>query len=349
MTWIDGSRWDRARGRELIRLLVNEYTTNDQMLYVIDQVDLDRDVLPTAPNIGMMWYQLARTMHQRQRLRRAADLLAEEAPALRKRIAELASDPSDALDGNPQDVYEVLLLLGRRPLIDRRDLRTFLRRFIDDPYPLLVIRGEPRTGKTYSLELLKHVLKAEPNLLLIDVDFAPVANGNTAHALITKICRLAEVEEVAPAPRQTTPAAEAMAMVDVFIGRYRNKYTDQGNQNRLLVIHGLNRKDLQADVHDAVAYLAVQVIKERLPRTQLVLTGYIGSLDPDLDYGFLLEEVSPITETHVRLFFEQLILPKKLSTARIDELVQKALVSDRDVRAIGGRVRTLTLELLGTK
>jgi hypothetical protein len=348
MTWIDGSRWDPVRGRALINLLIANFPSNNDLLYVIDEVDLDRGALPAEGRTEVRWLDLARTMHERRRLRRAADLLAHKFPALAAQITELSADPPEAVDGNPEDIYEVLLLFGRRPVIDRSDLRSFLRQFLEGRYPLLVIRGEPRTGKTFSLELLKHVLKDQPNLDQIDVDFAPVINGNSAYTLLVKICRLAEVEGVAPpVPGLTTPTAQAIAMVDEFIGKYRNKYTDRGNRNRLLVIDGLNRKDLQDDVHDTVAYLAVQVIKDRLPRTQLVLTGYGGPLDPDLNYGFLMEDVNPITDAHVRLFFEQLILPEQLPMTRIDELVQEALAGDRDVGAIGNRVRKLTLDLLG--
>ena len=249
------------------------------------------------------------------------------------------------MDGNPQDAYDVQLLFGRRPLIDRSELRSGLKHFLEDSYPLMVIRGQPRSGKTYSLELLQHVTTGEPNLLLIDVDFAPVANGDSAADLITKLCRRVDVEVMTDEDYATTRTRMAIALVDLFVGRYRNKIED--HRRRILVIDGLNRTDLQDDVHEAVAHLAVEVIKGRLPRTQLVLTGYGGTVDHDLDYGLVTEEVSTITQAHVRFFFENLVLPTPLPEHKVSQLVQQAQVGNGDVKALAGRVRVLTLDLIG--
>ena len=47
------------------------------------------------------------------------------------------------------------------------------------------VRGESRTGKTYSLQLILHVTAAMRDVLVVHVDFSQAATGDSAAALVT--------------------------------------------------------------------------------------------------------------------------------------------------------------------
>jgi hypothetical protein len=346
MTWIDGSRWDPGRGRRLVKLLAQTYNTDGQILAVIDAVALDREVKPLHDNLGARWIDLTRRMHEARVLRKVAEHLVGEYPVLATTVAEIAADPPEAMDNNPTDVFDAVLLFGQRPLIDRTDLRTTVREFLDQRLPLLVIRGQPRTGKSYSVEFLQHVTESLSDLLVTVVDFSPVANGDSAADLIAKTCHRLDLEPVKPIDDPSTSTRQAISLVDRFIGRYNSTFRD--GKRRLVVIDGLNRIDLRNDVQEAVAHLAIEVLKRRLPRTQLVLAGHAGSLDPDLAYLMRTEDVTVLTKAHVRFYFQGLVLREQLTRRKLDHLVRQAQVGVGDVKALGDRVRGLTLELLRT-
>jgi hypothetical protein len=75
-----------------------------------------------------MWGELLRTLLGRRMLRAFLRVVSADRPALASGIAAL--DIDDSASGDPVDPFEVRLLPpGRRSLIDRADLRTYLRRF----------------------------------------------------------------------------------------------------------------------------------------------------------------------------------------------------------------------------
>jgi hypothetical protein len=243
MTWIDGSRWDKDRGKRLVKLLSQTYHSELLILAVMDAVELDREEMPLLPTVGERWIELTRTMHEARLLRRVADQLVTDLPALAAKVADIAADPPEAMDHNPEDIYEVVLLYGQRPLIDRADLRTVLRDFLDKQVPLLVIRGQPRTGKSFSVDYLQHVTEPLANLLVTVVDFAPAANGDSAAALIGKTCRRLDLGAVTSAD-PSTATWQAIDLVDAFIGRYRNTFTDR---KRRLLVNRRAKRDRQLD------------------------------------------------------------------------------------------------------
>lgn len=346
MSWVDGTRWDRGRGAELVKLLINQYPLPKNTVDLLVELGIDRDIYPEGgENAGARWVELARAMHEAHVLRAVVEHVAAQRPVLAARLTELAADPPGTADGNPSDEYHVHLLFGRRPLIDRNDLREALRRFLDQQMPLFVIRGAPQTGKSFSLELVRHVTTCRPGLVSYNVDFTSVASGNAAAALVAHLCRRLDVQEIAELDDPTTLRRQATDLVDIFIGRYINKYTD--GKQRLLVIDGLNRPDLDTDVGQAMSHLAVEVIKGNLPSTQLVLTGYGQTLDPELDYGYVTEDTQVITAAHVRFFFEHLQLPQPLPPDRVTDLVARAQVGQGNLKTLGSRVRDLAIEVLG--
>ena len=82
MTWIDGSRWDVDRGQQLTKILIREYNLLADTRAMLDYLGLDPGLMPDAPTARVRWIELARGLHEAQALRKVADHLASEKPAL---------------------------------------------------------------------------------------------------------------------------------------------------------------------------------------------------------------------------------------------------------------------------
>jgi hypothetical protein len=342
MTWVDGSHWDQARGTALIGLLAEVYPTEQEMLAVLTDLGMSRGLLPSPMRAELRWFELAQTMHQARTLRRAAERLVTMRPALTMRVTGLLADDSRAIDGNPDDPFQVALLPGRRPLIDRRELRTTLKDFLDSNLPVFVVRGESRTGKTYSLQLILHVTAAMRDVLVVHVDFSQAATGDSAAALMAKLCSRLGLPQPGDRDADSTRTRSALDQVDQLVGAYR--FSDQ--IRRIIVIDGLNRTGLRGDVNQLAAMLITEVANRQLPRTQLVLTGYAGEVDPAHGDLVAREDVLTITSTHVRSYFQDLVLGRALDPAELNDLVSEALSGEGDIEDLAQRVRGSTLRLL---
>lgn len=344
MTWADGTRWDRERGRALVELLVGGYPSGQHMRNLVESLGLSLAIMPAAPaELGIWWYDLARTLHDRGKLRQAAEALVEIRPRLSGRVEELLrDDPTVAGPGNPDDPYLVHLLPGRRPLIDRSELRTSLRDFLHGNLPVFVVRGDSRTGKSYSLQLILHVTTGAGHLAVVHIDFSQPIGGDGAADLVAKIRRRLGLPRMAGPDDPTTRIRSAGELVDDLVGDYR--FTD--GRRRILVIDGLNRSDLQADTHATVAALMSEVINHQLPDTQLVLTGFDGDVNPAYGDLIMSENVVSITAEQVRLYFRDLAIGRVLGQRELDDLVAEAAVGQGDIEDVAQRVRRSVLKLL---
>lgn len=342
MTWVDGSHWDQVRGTELVGLLASVYPLEPQMLALVAELGMHPGVMPAPMAAGLRWFELAQTMHQARILRRAAERLVAANPALAGRVTELLADDPRTIDGNPSDPYQVALLPGRRPLIDRRDLRDTLKEFLDYNLPVFVVRGESRTGKTYSLQLILHVTAGMHDVLVVHVDFSQAATGDSAADLMAKLRSRLGLPQPGDSDGDSTRTRSAVDQVDQLVGTYR--FPDR--LRRVIVIDGLNRTDLQGDVNQLAAILITEVINRQLPSTQLVLTGYVGEVDPAHGDLVAKESVFALTSTHIRSYFEGLVLGRSLSADELNDLVAEAQNGEGDIEDLAQRVRGSVLRLL---
>lgn len=343
MSWIPGTTWNANRGRQLVELLSSIYPSEAAMLKLLDDSGVSRGNMPAPMPLILRWHEITHRLHSAQMLGQLLNTVYDDFPVLVGRLEELAEDDRTIPVGNPPDPYEVRLLgPGRRPMIDRTDLRNNLRRFITERLPVLVVRGPAQSGKSFSFELMKHVAGGRDDLRLVWVDFSSPACGNTASELMSMICSRLGLKNICGRTRRTTPTRFAAELVNDLVGVYRFK----DSATRVLVVDGLDRIDLQSDVSDLAAQLAIEVIHDQLTRTQLVLTGYNGSFNRQMRYDILTEDVATITESHIRLHFQGLVLSRELASAELDELVFQAMEFGDNLEELGDRVRELSLALI---
>jgi hypothetical protein len=348
MIWID-RRWNPQQGRELAKLLVRVYRSEDAVRDLLEDIDAAAEMPVGVPNIGVLWERLLENLNDSRRLRPLLDAVVANDAGLEAQVRELSEEEICAGTGNPQDAYQVRLLgPARRPMIDRAELRRNLKGFMDErDRPVLLIRGPTQSGKSYSFQLMKHVAGGldDPRLILIDFSYA--ASGNTATALMAMICSRLGLRDVTGRAKRTTATKFAAELVDDLVGAYR--FDDR--ITRILVIDGLNRPDLDPDVHNLVVKLATEVVNDQLSRTKLVLTGYPGTIDRQLSFSMMSEDIRTLTETDIWLYFKELSdeLGKPLPEDELGDLVRKAMAGESGLEALADRVHELALGLVGMR
>jgi hypothetical protein len=364
--WIDGPEWSRQKGLPLAKLLGEQYRRDEEIEPLLDSCDIGRDELPTTDVPRVKWLMFAKSLHRKGKLGCVIDAVLKERPALAMQLAALIeAEPTIAPIGNPVDPFEVRLLRGnRRPMINRQNLRSNLRRFFStdsgDRLNVLTVRGPRRCGKSFSFELMKHIACDRPDLKLVHIDFSTAALGNRAIDLINMICgrlKLPDFIEEPSAPRSPAPSSDetaedrdettetryAVNLVNKFVGAYE----PLEDATRVLVIDGLNRINLKSEVGHLVAALAVQVVHGQLADTQLVLMGWGGTFDQGLTFDVLTEDIDAITPAHVRLFFEGLVADDPLTPVELDKMVDEAMTGAAELDVLERQVREVALRLVG--
>jgi hypothetical protein len=359
--WIDGPDWRPQKALLLAQLLGAEYPANDEIWPLLDNCEIRRGLLPTGDVPEVKWFSFAKSMHSRGKLGCLVDAVAGDRPALAAALEDLTeAEQAIAPIGNPVDPFEVRLLRGnRRPMINRKDLRSNLRRFFstdnDDRLKVLTVRGPGRCGKSFSFELMKHIAGDRPDLKLVHIDFSTAALGNRAIDLMNMICgrlNLPDFTEESPTPSsdettevrdETTEMRYAVNLVNRFVGAYR----PLEDATRVLVIDGLSRVNLKSEVGHLAAALAVQVVRDQLPDTQLVLMGWGGNFDQGLTFDVLTEDIDGITPTHVRLFFEGLVADDPLTPQELDKMVSEVMSGADELEVLERQVREAALRLVG--
>ncbi|MEN4478759.1 hypothetical protein [Mycolicibacterium cosmeticum] len=364
--WIDGPDWHRLKGLQLAALLGDEYRDNAEIEPLLDICGVGRGEVPTIDVPRVKWLAFGKSLQSMGKLGCVIDAVAADRTALAATLADLCeAEPSIAPIGNPVDPFEARLLRGsRRPMINRQDLRSNLRRFFStdsrDRLKVLTVRGPGRCGKSFSFELMKHIACDRSDLKLIHIDFSTAALGNRAVDLMNMICgrlKMPDLVDTPPGPEssappngdtaddrdETTQTRFAVNLVNKFVGVYE----PLDGATRVLVIDGLNRVNLKSEVGHLVAALAVQVVRDQLPDTQLVLMGWDGTFDQGLAFDVLNEDISEITPAHVRLFFEGLVSDDPLNPDELDKIVGEAMTGAAELDVLERQVREVALRLVG--
>jgi hypothetical protein len=342
VSWVDGSPWEEVRGKEIIEVLVAQYYTTDSIRDLLIEADVGLAQMELDGPLGVRWYGMVRGIHAAGGLRSLLAAAQRNDPALRAKIAGWVQE-SNGLRGNPPGVYDVLLIgQARRAFVGRRALRRTLKEFLEERVPILVIRGEPWTGKSYSRDFVRHAVASKDGLIFRDIDFENVASGTGAVDLLSKLCNRLGIEDVTYRENQTTKTRFSMELIDALVGRY----TASSHGRSILFIDGLNRKDLESDVYALIGQLATEVVRDQLPGVQVVLTGFLGSLDRDLEVDVRIEDVVKPQEHDVHEFFERLVVVPPLSADEIDRRTARVMAVPDDVAERGREARTAALELV---
>lgn len=241
---------------------------------------------------------------------------------LQKELSTLTPPPG-------QDYFDMCRLSGSHIMINRLELRKALRE-ISRPLGkrILVIKGEKKTGKSHSLQLITYLKDVRRNfdMRFIDLERLYQESGTSKPLepvpLAEKLSRLFKT-------RFALNESPTDAQWANWVLRFCNDFEDyalQDGRDLWIVIDAFNSVPLTQATFDIIKQIALR-INETLTNLRLVLIGYNETLPGPALPHVEEESIEPIGPQHLLDFFnnayQQMQIP--LDAGRLEDTVQRVL------------------------
>ncbi|MFB7371483.1 trypsin-like peptidase domain-containing protein [Streptomyces sp. NPDC056222] len=237
----------------------------------------------------------------------------------------------EAVLHSAQDPFRTLVLAnGTEVFIDRHELREKLRAFVADPeQTVLVVDGEPDSGRSYSYHLIRHLGQ--------HCGFRPVrvtlSRTSTAARLVERLDDFVSPPGADRMPLNPTQLNDPLPAIDDAVHRIVSRATASEEQF-WLVLDECDKLDPNADVWDCIGKLALAVYehtpvrKDSVPR--LVLLGYsptMRQLPYDIRKNECRDTARVVEEDDLREFFREFFTQERPASdsAAIPALVDVAV------------------------
>lgn len=353
-SWVDRGPWNSARGNELVRLVAAKYYFREDIVAVATDVGIDIRTVPLEGSALTIWKGILQDAIETGLLRPLLDAIGQQADALAPRIEQLSEDDPPSA-GNPIDPYDVRLAgPGSIPIIDRVNLRSELRGFVEEARlermrAVLTIRGIPQSGKSHSFELIKYIVGGRDDVRLIHIDFSPELYDGTATELMTALRTRLEMRPADDVPPMSTSLRMARRLVDDFV----SDFGGLERRRRMICIDSLNRADLEPSAGELIDFLTTQAVNLQLPLAQWVLIGYEGTVTPasrTVRMSMRTDETRPILRKDVEGYFAGLAsdLGQELPVRELREIVDSTMRGDPELEMLSERVRDRAITLMDT-
>jgi hypothetical protein len=190
-------------------------------------------------------------------------------------------------------------LRSARAVIDRGGLRSGLRELAEDQYWVLVVHGQPRSGKSHTWLLVDH-LRTVGKLVGVN-RFVRV----TTHHWSGEVTGEAIAQSLAAKlglSIDLTPSGELDdARVRKFLDHLVGVYPGGDGITRWIILDGLDRPGVQEGARDLARGLIQLVEDGELPQTRLIITG-LDPLGLNVGYAVRTEEIPAIDRALLRAF-----------------------------------------------
>jgi Effector-associated domain 1 len=227
------------------------------------------------------------------------------------------------------DHFNICRLTGSYVMVDRSRLRSALRE-ISRPLGkrILVVKGDPKTGKSHTLQLISYLQYVYGNFSLVPVDLeafvrtlGPAVIVNPSDLATYLVDQLTWDWKVPDPPNDSQWARWVLEFCVKFEGRAR-----QDQQVRWVVIDALNTTQLMQPTLDLIKELAHR-INLSLPNYRLILLGFSDSLPATVLPNVEEEKIAPIGQQELIEFFarayQELNLP--LDADKVADVVKSVL------------------------
>lgn len=223
--------------------------------------------------------------------------------------------------------FDVCCLSGSHVMVDRSTLRAALRE-LSEPLGkrILIVKGDPKSGKSHSVQLISYICQARDDFSLVVVDleaFSRTLGTSTRiepRDLAQRMVRLMRYDlTIADPPSDAQWSRWVLDFCDDFDACARDD-----KKQRWLVIDAFNSVLLAQPAFDLIKELA-QRINSSLTHFRLVLLGFPESLPAPLMPIVEEEEIKTIGEAELIDFFyrafTQLEIP--FDDLKVGDIVQR--------------------------
>jgi hypothetical protein len=251
--------------------------------------------------------------------------------------------------GAAVDHFKVLMLPGRRALINRQALRDSLASLVrPNGARVLAVDGDDESGKSYSVQYVGYLCEALANFQFFTVDLERVrrnANNKVDAQTIGEAISDALVGRIYDPPKDNN--------LTTWIDGYCNRLGRElpAHQVRWLVIDSFRKVGVEQNAYDLIAALAMRTYRE-LFTLRLVLLSYrdVEWLKARVVGDVQYEWIAAIDNRHLAAFFGELWIErhrrtgKPLDTAAVAPQISAAITRVL-AKAAGAEARRL--EVIG--
>ena len=249
------------------------------------------------------------------------------------------------------DHYRVLLM-GDRPLIDRDPLRDAAQRLSSGQKRILVVDGEPVTGKSHTIWFIRYLREQHKNFNVIWIDLRDLAtaasDGVIDPSMIARSMALQmSMPDLVREREEETWAAWTNVFCDALTGKLA-----AAPQPWWLVIDNFSVVPLPHDSLGLVKKLCER-LSINLPNLCVVLLSYKESIPDTVEPDVEREKINPLDAGHLGLFFKALYDSRQhqVADAVIAERVADVLRSvdpnhPRRLEAIAAQVTRVVKSIL---
>nr|WP_042180577.1 hypothetical protein [Kibdelosporangium sp. MJ126-NF4]CEL14460.1 hypothetical protein [Kibdelosporangium sp. MJ126-NF4]CTQ88825.1 hypothetical protein [Kibdelosporangium sp. MJ126-NF4] len=334
MKWIHGPNWGDGTARLLHDTLGAAFHHAPEIEEICQAVGLPPKDYAWGQSAALLWPSITRDSFEAGCLEVLVEQVKARKPAVAPALDRVLGAHVMAANWYSVPERHLSLLLGpgcARALLDRAELREHLVDMVLRSYPVLAITGEPGTGKSYSRHLIQHMagdpaLDCEFKIIDLEDDVYDHVDMTTFMTMLCTRLGLAARFDVDTNTEQTRTARE---LVDIFVGRF----AALPPRLRWLFVDGLDRPHVPSGVHVVVAQLAREVEAGQLGETRLIVTGHPGDFAPSVLEVLRHEQLSGLTEAHVRAFFNGLAqhVGTSISDDQVSELVRTVVADAVDL------------------
>lgn len=241
------------------------------------------------------------------------------------------------------DPYKVCFVGVDRAFINRKNLRDSLRALVDSPIGgkrVLIVKGPPVSGKTYTIQMISYLYQKLQKFRLVRIDFdsqqETIEPEHIARPIIERIGL--PKNEVMPEVGQEQDSRWIRSFCDQLERRMEDE-----RDVWWVVIDGINTWKLSDFANELIHELARRINLGVL-KLRLVLLGFEG-LPPDIEKNTISEEIEAIDQRHLINFFVEFYQERKKAVV-IEEIGEKVaevlrsvdLSNPRRVELIGDAV-----------
>ena len=249
----------------------------------------------------------------------------------------------------PQSEYDAVFLKRNHPFFNRKNLREVVKEFVHNPRSrVLVVNGEPKSGKSYSRWYFSH-LQDEKCFKLEWFDFTRFEEPKITWELIAQ--ELDQRLGLNHFNSNKKNNSKVSAFCNIFAQKVANS-----DKHLVILFDKCNRVEFQENVHDFIGKLA-EDLEMQSQNTFLVLSGYNHSLPIDIDGKVYFDKTCKPDERNLNKYLNEYftsILNGKINTdeerVRVaNENTKKILkkISDTsNLSNLSNELREATLDIL---